>query len=436
MLEVPVRRSAALAVSLCVAAAALPGCGGAGRDGPRSEATPGPRLSAPTARGDGWKVEAPHEAGLDTAILRAMAASLRRGVEYRAVHAVLIAKHGRLVYEQYLSGEDQRWRAGRIEGVYVDFHPDTLHDSRSVGKSITSTLVGLALGSGALPSLDTPVVDFFPEYASLFTPAKRRITVRDALTMSAGLDWNEADLPYTDSLNDETRMSRHPDPVRFILDRPVVSEPGSTWYYNGGLPVLLGVAVSRAVGMPLGEYARGVLFRPLGITDVEWGWPSSWTGVPELRWKSPRGWADVIHPAGNVWLRPRDLAKFGQLFLDDGRWNGDQVLPPGWAREATRRRLPVDLRVNDQGEFGYGYFWWHDVYHTDAGDLEVFTAAGNGGQRVYVILSLDLLVVVLAGAYNDPAAFWMPERLLLDFIVPAASATDGGARALDEGRRP
>ena len=428
MLPAIARRRNVPVASLTIAAVTLLGCGSPDPNDAHLHTSAEPWLSAPTAHDDGWEVEAPHEAGLDTAILHAMAADLSRGTRYRNVHAVLIAKHERLVYEQYLSGEDRRWRNGRIETVSIAFQPDTLHDSRSVGKSITSTLVGLALGSGAIPSLDTPVVDFFPEHASLVTPTKRRITVRDALTMSAGLDWNEADLPYTDPLNDETRMNQQPDPIGFILARDVVSEPGSTWYYNGGLPVLLGVAVSRAVGMPLGEYARESLFRPLGITDVEWGWPSSWTGVPELSWNSPRGWAEVVHPAGNVWLRPRDLAKFGYLFLSDGRWRGDQVLPPGWAGEATRRRLPAGLRVDDRGEFGYGYFWWHDVYRTDAGDLEVHTAAGNGGQRVYAIPSLDLLVVVLAGAYNDPEAFWMPERLLLDYIVPAARASDADAR--------
>ncbi|HUE77866.1 MAG TPA: serine hydrolase [Longimicrobiales bacterium] len=377
-------------------------------------------------RDDGWEVGAPHEARLDTATLDAMTTDLHRGDNYRNVHALLIVKNGRLVYEQYLTGEDRRWRGGEIASVSLDFHPDTLHDSRSVGKSLTSALVGIALGSGAISSLDASVVDFFPEHASLATPANREITFRDALTMSAGLDWNEADVPYTDSRNDETRMNGQSDPVRFVLDREVVAKPGSAWYYNGGLPLLLGVAVSRAVEMPLGEYAREVLFRPLGITDVEWGSTSSWTGVPELRWDSPRGWAQVVHPAGNVWLRPRDLAKFGYLFLNDGRWNGQQVLPPGWALESTRWRFPAGLRVNDQGKYGYGYFWWHDVYSTKQGDLEVHTAAGNGGQRVYVIPSLDLLVVVLAGGYNDPESFWMPERLLLDYIVPAARGEPTG----------
>jgi CubicO group peptidase (beta-lactamase class C family) len=128
-------------------------------------------------------------------------------------------KDGSLVYEEYFSGLDRRWRGGQQETVTVSFERDTLHDIRSIGKSITSALVGIAIGTGTIPSLDAPLVDFFAEHAPLVTPEKRRITLRHALTMSAGLSWNENDVSYTDTTNHSEQMYASPDPVGWRCTR-------------------------------------------------------------------------------------------------------------------------------------------------------------------------------------------------------------------------
>lgn len=416
--------AAALLVSL------VAGCGSARLQ--HAEPIPSTRTPswAPLQLDDGWTVAAAQDVGLDACLLDSITSAIQRREEFVNVHAVLIVKDDRLAYEEYFEGEDRRWRGEERETVSLSFGPDTLHDIRSAGKSVTSALVGIAVSSGAIGSLDQSLFDFFPEHSDLATSEKRRITLHHALMMSAGLDWNEEQVPYTDPTNHAERMEASRDPVRFLLDRPIASEPGSTWSYNSGMPVLLGLAVSRATGRTFGAYARDVLFEPLGITDVEWSGPRAWSDIPELEWDGGEPWARVAQPAGSLWLRPRDLAKFGSLYLNGGRWNGRQVLPAKWVEESTRRRIAVTEAVSEYGEHGYGYLWWHDRFRTPAGELEVLSAVGNGEQRIFVVPSLDLVVVHVAGRYNDPHNNWMSERLLLNHIVPTVLRGSLGGASL------
>jgi CubicO group peptidase (beta-lactamase class C family) len=369
------------------------------------------QYQVPRTLDDGWTTASLDSVGMDRRHIEQLTEAIRRYSDWN-IHAVLIERDGRLVYEEYFAGEDQRW--GRPLGR-VPFDAQTRHDLRSISKSVVSALVGIAMASGGIRSLDEPLLGFFPEpaYADLATPAWRSLTLRHALTMSAGLEWNE-DLPYTDPRNDEIVMSRSSDPIRYVLSRPIVGEPGATWTYNGGLTQLLGVIVQRATGQPLREYARATLFEPLGVDDIEW--LGDLNGAPSA--------------ASGLRLRPRDLAKFGSLYLHDGQWRSRQIIPPDWVRESTRRHLPVRNPVSAFGTHGYGYQWWHNCYRTGSGTFESHTAAGNGQQRIYVLPALRLVVTVLAGRYNDPSAAWLTERLLLEHIIPAvrmASHTRPGA---------
>jgi CubicO group peptidase (beta-lactamase class C family) len=364
-------------------------------------AAPAPNLpvayTIPTSVGDGWKTGAAERAGIDRRRLEQMTESIRSHPQDN-VHAVLIERDGRLVYEEYFSGPDAR--RGRPLGV-VTFTRDTLHDLRSVTKSVVSALIGAANASGAIRSLDAPLLDYFPEYTDLQVPERRRITIRHALGMSAGLEWNE-DLSYADPKNDENVMDRSPDPVRYVLGRPIVAAPGATWRYNGGTTEVLGAILQRATKQSLPDYARTVLFAPLGITAFEW-----------------IGTGNAPSAASGLRLRPRDLAKFGSLYLHDGEWNGRQVLPRAWVRESMQRRLTLP----GQEARGYAYQWWHTCYSTTApsGLVEVPTAVGNGMQRIFVLRAQRTVVTVVSGRYND-RSINPPERLLLDFILPALPA--------------
>ena len=351
------------------------------------------RYEIPPALNDGWMTGSLEQVGIDRGRIEAMTDSIRAHPELN-VHAVLIERDGRLVYEEYFAGKDERW--GAPLGV-VTFTRATKHDLRSVTKSVVSALVGIALNSGSIPSLDQPLLDYFPEFKELQVPERRQITVRHALMMAAGLEWNE-DVPYTDPKNDEIVMIRSRDPLRYVLGRPIVAPPGTSWRYNGGLTQVLGTIVQRATKQPLATYARARLFSPLGIRDFEW--LGSLAGVPSA--------------ASGLRLRPRDLAKFGSLYLHDGRWNGRDVVPPKWIVESTRRQLTLPK----QPTRGYGYQWWHACYPTPSGPVEVPTAIGNGQQRVFLLRAHQTVVTVLAGRYNDFSVN-PPEQLLLDFIIPA-----------------
>jgi len=244
------------------------------------------------------------------------------------------------------------------------FTRNTKHDIRSITKSVISAVVGITFASGKIRSLDESLLNFSPGQAGGGKPGQPRISLRHALTMSAGLDWNE-DIPYTDPRNDEIVMDRSKDPVAYVLALPMVAEPGRIWKYNGGLVQVLGTIVQRTTGKPLRDYARTVLFAPLGITDFEW--MGDLAGMPAA--------------ASGLRLRPRDLAKFGSLYLHGGQRNGRLVVPADWVRESTRRQIALPIPVSAYGTSDYGYLWWHSCLRTAMGTLEVALANGNGQQR-------------------------------------------------------
>jgi CubicO group peptidase (beta-lactamase class C family) len=329
---------------------------------------------------------------MDAGVLGGVTGRVRSG-ELPNVHGVLVARHGALVLEQYFAGPDDH--RGRPLGV-VEFGPGTLHDLRSVSKSVVSLLFGIARAEGRIGALDAPVLDYFPEYADLRTPERGRIELRHLLTMTMGVEWDE-DRSYRDPLNSELQMDAAPDRYRFVLTRPAVSAPGETYRYNGGATALIAAVVQRVTRRKLVEYARDVLLGPLGIDDAEW------ITYPD---------GDPIAASG-LRLRPRDLAKIGQLYLSDGRWEGRPVAPADWVRES------IEPRVDLGGGHQYGYQWW--LGRSAIRDRTVTWAAGrgNGGQALFVVPDLDLLVVVTAGNYDDRSRQQLPVDILDQHVLPA-----------------
>jgi CubicO group peptidase (beta-lactamase class C family) len=359
--------------------------------------------AAASAEPTDWSTAAPAEAGLDAGRLAALTAAIRGGA-YPNMHAVLIARGGVLVYEEYFEGEDER-RGQPLGHVAFDAH--TLHDVRSVTKAVVGALVGIAIGSGLIESADQPLIDFFPEYADLATPERRRVTLRHALTMSTGLQWDEETYPYTDARNDETGMDRSDDPVHYVLSRPIVAEPGALWNYSGGLTQVLAVVLQRVSGRSFTEYAREALFEPLGISEVEW--VGSLGGLPSA--------------ASGLRLRPRDLARFGSLYLNGGRWQGRPVVPAAWIEASLRRQIATGTEDVEH----YGYQQWF-IYESGAAgqSVAVFAAAGNGGQRIFLVPHYQLLVVTNGGNYNRPGMGMLPYELLHDHVLPAVVQQPAG----------
>jgi len=331
----------------------------------------------PAARGDGWPVAAPGKIGLDPQALAELVELIDAGVSYPNIHALLIEHDGRLIFEHYWPGEDYNWidPLGR-----VDHGPETLHDLRSVSKSVTALLLGIALGADPKDALARPIAQFFPDQNGL-DPALGAVTLHHVLTMTAGLAWNETIVSYDDPRNDFIRLIASDDPASFVLRKERRHAPGSQWNYNSGLTDLTAGVIEHLTGRPLTDYAEHVLFDPLGITDYEWRRPAAW---------GPNGFPNA---SAGLRLRAPDLAKIGALILHEGKWQGRQIVPAPWIETATARHVDAPW-----GRYGYGYFWWPGKL---VSGHAVIRAAGSGDQRIYVLPERRLVVTLLAGNYGD-----------------------------------
>ena len=312
--------------------------------------------------------------------------------ELSGLHSVHLRMGGEVIMDAYFEGEDEAWGAP----LGVQSHgPDTVHDLRSVTKSITALLYGIALEDGLVPPVDAPLVAQFPDYEDLLEdPVRAAITIEDALTMRMGTEWNE-NLPYTDPANSEIAMERADDRYRFVLDRPMVTEPGKIWNYNGGATTIIGKLIEDGSGMRLDAFAKETLFGPLGIETFEW---VGWDGVPSA--------------ASGLRLRAPDLAKIGQMLIDGGVYDGTQMVPADWIETALSRKTSTGF------ELDYGYFWY-----MPPGNPPPWSAGfGNGGQRFSVNKGLDLVLVVYAGNYNQPNDWQLAVKVVEEHLAPIIRA--------------
>ena len=347
----------------------------------------------PAALDDGWPRVEPEAAGFDAAKLQKTFAQMLSGEVN--LHAVVLERHGGLVAEVYRTGRDKPQFT--FLSRTVTFGPSVRHDTRSVGKSVIALLVGIAQGQGKLGPVSSPVLDFYPEHADLATPALRKITLADLLTMSSGLEWRETGAGFP---TDEDRLAWKKSQIRFVLERPIVAEPGARFGYNSGGTVVLADVLERATHMPWTEFARRSLFEPLGISDVEW--------ITDLR---SRRMAN-----SGLRLRPRDMAKLGRLVLNHGKWNGRQVVPAVWIGEMLRPRIATGV-----DDTRYAYQWWRGSVNWHGSPLPWCAAWGNGSQRIFVVPDLDLTVVFTAGAYGDPKAVRQVQQYLQALVDAVVS---------------
>ncbi|RIV40069.1 serine hydrolase domain-containing protein [Micromonospora radicis] len=318
-----------------------------------------------------------------------LAEALRAG-QLDGLHAAVVLRGGQTLLEYYGTGPDFAW--DEPLGV-VEFQPRTRHDVRSVTKSVTALLYGIALADGRVPDPAEPLLRHFPAYPDLAAdPARSRLTVAHALTMSLGLDWRE-EIPYDSPANAEIAMELAPDRYRFVLERPIVAAPGSQWSYCGGATALLGGLLAAGTGQPLPDYARAVLFGPLGITEFDW----------------MAGTDGVASAASGLRLAPRDLARIGELVLGAGSWRGRRIVPADWIDVMLQPRLSTTWGG------GYGYHW----YLESVEGHRVVAAVGNGGQRLFVLPEAALSVAVAAGGYDDPEHWRTPATLLEQVVLPA-----------------
>lgn len=316
----------------------------------------------------GCRTEGPVDcAALDRMAVRLMGPDVN-------IHAVLVSRGGALQFERYFSGPDEV-QSRRVRDVV--FGPETLHDMKSVSKSIASLAVGVAVDRGLIRSLDQPVFDFFPELSDLRSPEKDRLRLSHVLTMSLGLRWVEAE-PATEGDNDEVRMRRAADPCRYVLGLPVTGPPGQAFFYNTGALALLSEIMLRTTGRPLDDFVGEAVFAPLGIAGTEW-----------------RRFKGHVDAGGGLRLRPRDMLKIGQLVLAGGDWNGRRIVSREWIEASTAPRLETGDNQS------YGYLWWLGHAPFRGRQIRWIGALGRGGQSIRIVPELDLVVAVTAGYYQD-----------------------------------
>jgi len=284
------------------------------------------------------------------------------------VRSLLIIRNGRLVYEKYFRGASA----------------DDAFNIKSVSKSVISALVGIALREGYLRDLDQTLPSFLPEYfSSNIDQRKRHATLRHLLTMTAGFEWVENG-PIT------RRWARSSDYVKFMIDSKLDYEPGTVYTYNTALSHTLSVIMTRTSRMSLLEFAKRHLCDPIGITIRQWD-------------KDPQGY---YFGGAEMYMTARDMARFGFLYLNQGQWEGKPIVPAEWVRESTQRQSAGEPLIA-----GYGYLWWqaqHDGY-------AAFYAHGYGGQLIYIVPVLDLLMVITSTT-NDPTNNVL--QIVNEFILP------------------
>jgi CubicO group peptidase (beta-lactamase class C family) len=353
--------------------------------------------SQPPEIGDGWETASAAEVGLDEGRLVRLMDDLRDLGDHR-VHSILVVRHGRLVFEEYFEGE--KFVLARYTGE-MGFDRDDTHSLASVTKSVTTTLAGIALDRGALTSVQQPVFDFFPEHVDLLVADPRRasMTLEHLLTMQVPLVWNDEVVPYSDPTNDLVRMFTVADPIGYALSKELYAAPGALFDYCNASTNILGDVVRRATGQRLDHFADTMLFAPLGITTRKWYLMSE----------------DVVFASGDLELRPRDMAKLGQLFLDRGIWKGQRVISSEWIDQATARIV----RPGPEHAWAdwYGYGWWHWDLVAGGQVWPAYMASGWGGQWIVVVPSADLVFVSTAGNWEGPEP--MNARRMLEGYVLA-----------------
>lgn len=346
----------------------------------------------PVQAGDGWETATLAAVGVDPLPLTGLMDRLRANPGH-LVEGILIVKDGRLVFEEYFDGVTHPTYGERP----ISYNRSVKHCLSSVTKSVTATLLGIAVDRGLVGSVDAKAFDFFPEMADLNVGPKSDITLKHLVTMSAGLQWDEWSYPLRDPRNDLTQWFNFDgDLLRFVLERPMVAAPGTLFTYNGGLTNVLGEAIRRVSGLRLDDFSEAYLFGPLGVTDLSWYL---------LR-------PDFVYASGDISLLPRDLAKLGRLYLQDGEWNGSRILSSEWVRASA---APAFVMQPWPGCAGYSYGWWP---RSEAYGAGAFAAEGWGGQALIVMPELDAIVVFTGGSYwRSPLL--SPHQMMAGYILPA-----------------
>ncbi len=325
-----------------------------------------------------WEYTSFSAEGLDPTRFELLKTHIQDGT-FRKVDSILVIKSGKILIEEYFNGYDR----------------DKLHEIRSAMKSIGSALMGIAIDQGYITGVQDRLYAYFRELEPLqnWDVRKNEITLANVLNMTTGLDCDDMD---NSSAGNEDNVLEATDIARFMLDLPVVYGPGEHWAYGTGSAHLIGAVIESATGISVQEFAKTYLFEPLNIS--------------QYKWKTSGG---IAHTGGGFWMLPIDMAKFGQLYLNKGRWHGEKIISEEWIDESSKTHIQV---TND---FGYGYFWWKRIFYIDGRPFPAFSAQGNGESHIFVFPDLELVVVLTGSAYEEIYGPAQTAMMMSQYILPA-----------------
>jgi CubicO group peptidase (beta-lactamase class C family) len=346
----------------------------------------------PTELNDGWETASVTEVGINPENLKEMFRNVLNE-NYKNIHSFLIVKDGKLVCEEYFYG----------------FHYNMQHKLASVTKSVTSSLVGIAVDKKYIKSVDEKLITYFPEYTSLFDENKRKITLHHLLSMSAGIKWKP--VSFEDTSNSLTQLVLSKNTVEYVLSQTMQFDPGEKGVYNSGLSLLLGQVVEKASKMPLLKFAQKYLFEPLEITDYEW-----------FKYFDGR-----INTGGNLCMKPRDMAKFGNLFLNNGKYKGKQIISEEWVKLSTQHHTNINNR-------NYAYHWWINSMNFKGKNIRAYSAQGLGGEFIFVFPGYKMVIVSTAGNYEDFQTAYQQLEMIYKYILPSIEENDSILLNMEEFR--
>jgi len=341
---------------------------------------------------DGYKYSIPlvYADGLQTASLESVGMSagpIEEMMDYlksasgHTIHNILIMKDNKLVFEEYFKGFKFVITAPDFNGEVMDYTRTTDHFMASVSKSVTSVVFGIAVKEGYFSDLNKKIIDYLPQYSDILTGQKANITLHHLLTMTCGLAFDESTYNYGDTRNELRQAINAADPLLFILSKPLESAPGTHFHYSSGSGLLLAAILEKVTGMKFLDYANAKLFDPLRSEGGTWSATSS----------------GLIFASGGLYFKARELAKIGLLFLNDGQWEGKQIITPEWIE------LSKETQVTSTGNYLpnslYSYQWWTTNFSVKGVSHKCFYACGWGGQYMFIIPDLNLIIEFNAGNY-------------------------------------
>ncbi len=350
---------------------------------------------------NGWTYSSPEKQMMNSDSLELMSKKLASG-DLGYIDGMLVIRNGKIIFEKsYSNPYDSLFKStnttpGKYNYYDSNWHPfykkTELHTLQSVSKSFTAAAVGIAIQNGAISGINEKLNQYLPNDISNIPDQRRdNITLKDILTMTTGIMWDEVSMPYTDTSSSCVKMEASSNWVQYVLSQPMAFNPGDKWEYSSGATMLLSHIMKEATGEDLAKYLEKNLFNALGINNYFWK-------------HTPTGLTDA---EGGLYLTPKDLAKFGYLYLNNGNWEDEQILPENWVNINTKTPLDTPWPA-----LKYGYQWWLIPYGN--GGITML-ASGLGGQRLLVIPEFNLVAVFTGwNVYDKPAldSWWSMNRLI------------------------